>query len=91
MLREHVVAAIEAGREKEAVYRLFGEKYDSLPSLIRTVLGDQEGDVVNRYITLLTALDKTRCASLRMRMPPSFNSIAGNGKHFINNSTTSKR
>ena len=60
MLREHVVAAIEAGREKEAVYRLFGKKYDSLPSLIQTVLGDQGGDVVNRYITLLTAQDTLR-------------------------------
>ena len=57
MLREHVVAAIEAGREKEAVYRLFGEKYDSLPSLIRKVLEDHQGDAVNRYITLLTAQD----------------------------------
>ena len=91
MLREHVVASIEAGREKEPVYRLFGEKYDSLPSLIRTVLGDREGDVVNRTITLLTAQDKTRCASSRRSMPRSFNSIAGNEKHFINNSTTSKR
>ena len=39
--------------EKEAVYRLFGAKHDSLPSLIDKVLADEEGDRVNRYVTLM--------------------------------------
>jgi hypothetical protein len=56
-LREHVQDALENERENEAVYRLFGEKYDSLPSLVRKVLEDDRADLVNRYVTLLTARD----------------------------------
>jgi hypothetical protein len=54
-LEKHVVTALVDERYKEAVYRLFGEKYDSLPSLIRKVTDDKEGDNVNRYVTLLAA------------------------------------
>jgi hypothetical protein len=54
-LGEHVSTAIEQGRTTEAVYRLFGRKYDSLPSLIERVLEEEESDLVNRYVTLLTA------------------------------------
>jgi hypothetical protein len=54
-LDEHVSSAIEQGRNAEAVYRLFGRKYDSLPSLIEKVLKEDESDLVNRYVTLLTA------------------------------------
>ena len=54
-LDEHVSKAIEAGHNTEAVYRLFGRKYDSLPSLIDRVLAEGESDLVNRYVTLLTA------------------------------------
>jgi hypothetical protein len=54
-LDEHVSEAIEEGRVTEAVYRLFGRKYDSLPSLIEKVLAEEESDLVNRYVTLFTA------------------------------------
>jgi hypothetical protein len=56
-LAEHVRTALENERENEAVYRLFGEKYDSLPSLVQKVLDDVNADPVNRYVTLLTARD----------------------------------
>jgi hypothetical protein len=54
-LDEHVRRAIEAGYIKEAEYRLFGQKYDSLPSLLDKVINESEMDLVNRYVTLLTA------------------------------------
>jgi len=54
-LEEHVRRAIEAGHMKEAEYRLFGRKYDSLPSLLDKVINESETDLVNRYVTLLTA------------------------------------
>lgn len=50
-----VEEALAAGRENEAIYRLFGQKYDSLPSLIDKVAQDEQADRVNRYVTLLCA------------------------------------
>jgi len=47
--------ALDKGREADAEYRLLGEKYDSLPSLLHKVLEDQDGDPVNRYVSLLCA------------------------------------
>jgi hypothetical protein len=66
-LDEHVRRAIEAGHVKEAEYRLFGRKYDSLPSLLDKVINEPEMDPVNRYVTLLTAkqlLDRLRRQSV---------------------------
>ncbi len=54
-LREHVFKALDEEREGQAVYRLFGQKWDSLPVLVDYVLNDDEGDAVRRYVTLLTA------------------------------------
>jgi hypothetical protein len=54
-LEHHVNEALQAKRDNEAVYRLFGQKYDSLPSLIDKVAGDEHADRVNRYVTLLCA------------------------------------
>ncbi len=56
-LEDHVRTALNATppRTKEAVFRLFGKKYDSLPSLIQKVLSDGTGDPVNRYVTMLSA------------------------------------
>lgn len=59
-LERHVRRALDAGRESEAIYRLLGEKYDSLPALIERVRGDKEGDRVNRYVTLLSAASTLR-------------------------------
>jgi hypothetical protein len=54
-LEHHIQEALENDRENEAVYRLFGQKYDSLPSLIEKVAQDEKADRVNRYVTLLCA------------------------------------
>jgi hypothetical protein len=55
-LERKVFAALEAGREKQAVYLLFGEKYDSLPRLIARVLNEEKQlDSVTRYVILLCA------------------------------------
>lgn len=54
-LEQHVREALAAGRRPEAVYRLFGQRHDSLPGLIDKVAEDQKGDLVNRYVTLLCA------------------------------------
>lgn len=54
-LEHHVREALDANVEGEAVYRLFGEKYDSLPNLVRKTIAAEDGDLVNRYITLLCA------------------------------------
>lgn len=54
-LEQHVTKALEAKRERDAAYRLLGEKHDSLPVLVRKVLETKGEDVVNRYVTLLSA------------------------------------
>lgn len=65
-LEEHVKEALAEGRKREAEARLFGARYDSLPALIDKVLGAPpeegepggaraSGDLVHRYVTLLTA------------------------------------
>ena len=55
-LERAVRAALENGREKEAVYRLFGKKYDSLPRLLDRVLDEEtEGDHVLQYVIVLSA------------------------------------
>ncbi|MBL9100183.1 MAG: hypothetical protein JNL82_04440 [Myxococcales bacterium] len=57
-LEEHVRAALAAGKEREAEYRLFGKKYDSLGTLIDRVLADITGgggDRVEQYVVLLCA------------------------------------
>lgn len=59
-LREHVFNAISNGRNNEAVYRLFGEKYDSLPKLIEKVIEDDSIELVNKYVTLLCSLQLVR-------------------------------
>jgi hypothetical protein len=63
-LERNVMKALAAGREKEAVYLLFGKKYDSLPRLLDRVLDEEKQlDAVNRYVILLCArqlLDRAR-------------------------------
>lgn len=57
-VREH----LEAGREKEATYRLFGRKYDSLGTLLKQALGADAGldDDVSRYVVLMCARQLAR-------------------------------
>ncbi|MBI2893940.1 MAG: hypothetical protein HYY06_10340 [Deltaproteobacteria bacterium] len=55
-LERTVRQALERGAEREAVYRLFGRKYDSLLSLLERILaGEGPGDAVDRYVILLCA------------------------------------
>src|SRR5262249_3312066 len=41
-LERRVLVALQAGREKEVVYLLFGKKYDSLPRLVDRVLEEEK-------------------------------------------------
>jgi hypothetical protein len=63
-LERGVLKALQTGREKEAVYLLFGKKYDSLPRLLDRVLNEEkELENVRRYVILLCArqlLDRVR-------------------------------
>lgn len=54
-LERFVLDALEAGRFKEAEYRLLGRKYDSLPNLLERVLKDGTTDLVTRYVIILCA------------------------------------
>ncbi len=54
-----VRSALREDREREAVYRLFGQKYDSLGSLLNRVLKDSNegnGDLIDHYLIVLCAL-----------------------------------
>ncbi|MBZ0116219.1 MAG: hypothetical protein K8H88_04475, partial [Sandaracinaceae bacterium] len=53
-----VKRALETGARRDAEYRLFGRKYDSLGTLLDRVLGDarvQKGDSIEQYVLLLCA------------------------------------
>lgn len=62
-LEERVRQALEDQKTKEADYRLFGKKYDSLGSLLGRVLADVEkgrGDRVEQYVLGLCAKQTLR-------------------------------
>jgi hypothetical protein len=55
-LERSIRAALRDGREREATYRVFGQKYDSLGSLLNRVLADSaegKGDPVDHYVVAL--------------------------------------
>jgi hypothetical protein len=52
---DHVTASLEAGREKEADYRILGTRHDSLRALVDHVANDAASDPVNRYVSVLCA------------------------------------
>lgn len=55
-LERTVRESLAAGKEKEANYRLFGKKYDSLGSLLDRVTADgASGDGVDDYVLLMCA------------------------------------
>lgn len=55
-LERSVRQALGQRRQKEAIYRLFGKKYDSLPRLIDRILKEEkDGDHVLQYVILLCA------------------------------------
>ncbi len=55
-LERAVRSALDADNEKEATYRLFGKKYDSLGNLLDRVASDVGSvDDVDRYVTVMCA------------------------------------
>lgn len=55
-LEREVREQLKAGRPREACYRLFGKKYDSLGTLIeRVAVGSGVSDDVDRYVILMCA------------------------------------
>jgi hypothetical protein len=65
-LERSLAAALENGRTKEAVHRIFGKKYDSLGNLLEGVLRDRiDGDAIHQYLILLCA--RQMCDTLRTR------------------------
>ncbi len=56
-LEGHVREMLAAGRDKEAIYRLFGERHDSLGTLLRRLRLDDAGkrDLVDDYVQFLCA------------------------------------
>lgn len=67
-LERDVREQLSAGRVKEANYRLFGRKYDSLGTLLgRTMQADASTDDVNRYVIFLCA--RQLCRELERDFP----------------------
>ncbi|MEU5724990.1 hypothetical protein ABZ783_24625 [Micromonospora sp. NPDC047738] len=54
-LARTVREALTDGRTEHARFLIFGAKYDSLPVLLQQVLDDTDGDLVDRYLTVLCA------------------------------------
>lgn len=57
-LERSVRESLDAGRERDAEYRLFGRKYDSLGTLLDRVIDDataRRGDPVDAYVVLACA------------------------------------
>lgn len=57
-LERSVRSALSEGHEREATYRLFGQKYDSLGSLLNRVSKDDNegnGDLIDHYVIALCA------------------------------------
>ncbi len=57
-LERSIRSALREAREREATYRLFGQKYDSLGCLLDRVLKDStdgKGDLVDHYVIVLCA------------------------------------
>ena len=55
-LEKGVRRALTEKRTRDASYRLFGKKYDSLPTLLGRLSNADEGDTVERYVIVLCAL-----------------------------------
>jgi len=53
--RKSVRLALTEQRTKDASYRLFGKKYDSLPTLLDRLSNAGEGDDVEQYVIVLCA------------------------------------
>ncbi|MBN1903049.1 hypothetical protein JW926_17125 [Candidatus Sumerlaeota bacterium] len=57
-LERSVRKSLREGKDREATYRLFGQKYDSLGALFNRIIKDNikgEGDPIDHYVTMLCA------------------------------------
>ncbi len=54
-LQRHIGEAMDGGRTKDAIARLLGAKYDSLPCLLAKTLEEAAEDPINRYVKFLCA------------------------------------
>lgn len=54
-LHRNIEDVLASGKEREAEFRLFGEKHDSLPVLLGKILDREEQDPVTRFVTFLCA------------------------------------
>ena len=62
-MKEAVRTALDRDNEKEACYRLFGTKHDSLGSLLDRVRTEADRDLVDRYVIAMCA--RQLCDELR--------------------------
>jgi hypothetical protein len=82
-LERSVRSALRDGRGREATYRLFGQKYDSLGCLLDRVLKDAkagEGDLVDHYVIVLCAQQLVQ--ELRRENSDFWREHQADGKHF---------
>jgi hypothetical protein len=77
-LERTVHKALEQGNEREATYRLFGKKYDSLGNLLTRILhAEAHADAVDRYVIVLCA--KQLCSEVKARWPDFWREHAADG------------
>lgn len=78
-LERAILDALENDHERDATYRLFGKKYDSLGNLLDRVLeGKGATDEVDRYVIVLCA--KQLCSEVRATWPDYFRAHAADAK-----------
>jgi len=53
--KKAILLSLMEKRPKDASYRLFGKKYDSLPTLLDRLTVSEEGDDVERYVIIMCA------------------------------------
>jgi hypothetical protein len=68
-LQKATLTSLDAGNEKDALYRLFGAKHDSLGNLLARLEEDRERDAIDRYLIGLSA--RQLCARIQ-RTHPAF-------------------
>jgi hypothetical protein len=66
-LERSVRDALAQDREKDAAYRLFGQKYDSLPTLLGQLAEEGSGSDIDRYVMVLSA--RQMCEELKRAFP----------------------
>ena len=78
-LNRYVEEAIEEGRTKDAETRLFGAKYDSLPSLLEKSAEQEDMDPIVRYVTFLSA--KQLIEQISKKQKPFLRSVGERSRH----------